>query len=60
MPWIVDTDMVCAGNIEEDVKILQIKTLEPKFRLATRLRLQEKLVVQVGPRNPSRALIKPF
>lgn len=39
----------CAGNIEEDVKILQSKNLDPKSRLATRVRLQEKLVVQVCP-----------
>jgi hypothetical protein len=41
----------CAGNIEEDVKLLQSRELGDAERLAITLRLQEKRVAQV-PRLP--------
>ena len=37
----------CAGNIEEDVKLLQSRELGDAERLAVTLRLQEKRVAQV-------------
>ena len=38
---------MCAGNIEEDMKLLQSRELGDVERLAITLRLQEKRVAQV-------------